>query len=132
MASPSRTALVVGDSALLRTYATAILGSAGFTCVEATNGFFALETLSENQFDLCLVDLDMPPSDGMTIFALTLTGGYRKPAPAVIGVSRHSGRQRAGVWAEDATLVGVLGKPFRPEELLALVRDAFGKTRAAE
>jgi two-component system chemotaxis response regulator CheY len=121
MAPLPRSALVVGDSALLRTYVSATLKTAGFTVVEAANGFFAMDRISERSFDLCFIDLDMPQSDGMAIFALTLTGGYRNPIPLMVGCSAKPNDPPRSVWTEEQALSAILPKPFRPQELMQLL-----------
>lgn len=129
MASPPRSALVVGDSALLRLYVSATLRGEGYLVVEAANGFFAMDRLSERSFDLCVVDLDMPQSDGMTIFALTLTGGYRNPRPVIVGCTQRPGNPPPTVWTDEQSLAAVLETPFRPEDLMAAVDKAFEEGR---
>src|SRR5262245_20191452 len=86
----SRSALIVSDSAPLRRYIAATLEAVGYSCTEAANGYHAVDRLSERLFGLYAIDLDMPPSDGMSIFTITLTGGLRDPSPAVIGISQRS------------------------------------------
>lgn len=130
MAPPARSALVVGDSALMRIYVSAILKSAGFHVAEAANGFVAMDRLSERSFDLCIVDLDIPKSDGMTIFALTLTGGYRSPSPIIIGCTDRPNDPPPGVWADADALAATLAKPFKPEDLTRLIEAVFSSAKS--
>jgi two-component system, chemotaxis family, chemotaxis protein CheY len=128
MPRPSRSALIVGDSAPLRRYTAASLEGIGISCTEATNGYQAMERLSEKLFSLYVLDLDMPPSDGLAIFAITLFGGYRDPSPVVIGYSaRPAGEARQGPWPGNADLAALLPKPFHPAELIAAALAAFGE-----
>lgn len=123
----SRSALIVSDSAPLRRYIASTLETIRITCTEAANGFHAMDRLSDRLFDLYLVDLDMAPSDGMAIFAITLTGGYRGSAPSVIGISARSETDaRIGPWADSSGLVALIGKPFRPEDVIAAADAALG------
>src|SRR5689334_17354105 len=101
MTRPSRSALIVSDSAPLRRYAAASLEATGFSCTEAASGYVALDRLSERLFALYVVDLDMPQSDGMSIFAIAMKG--RDPSPVTIGFSRRPDAEaRAGAWSSTA------------------------------
>ncbi|MDP3738495.1 MAG: response regulator [Hyphomonadaceae bacterium] len=128
MPRPSRSALIVSDSAPLRRYAVASLEGIRIVCTEAANGYQALERLGEKPFSLYVLDLDMPPSDGLAIFAITLFSGYRDPSPVVIGHSaRPAGEARQGPWPGKAGLAALLPKPFHPAELIAAALAAFAE-----
>jgi len=105
---------------------TTTLEAVHFSCTEAINGFHAMDRLSERLFDIYAVDLDMPASDGMAIFAITLTGGFCDPSPVVVGISSRSEEEvRAGPWATGAKLAALIAKPFRPDDLIAAADAAF-------
>lgn len=130
MSRPSRSALIVSDSAPLRRYAAASLEAIGIVCTEAANGYLAMERLSEKLFSLYVLDLDMPQSDGLAIFAITLFDGYRDPSPAVIGYSsRPPAEARHGPWPADADLAALLPKPYHPAQLIAAAQQALDSTR---
>ena len=119
MTRRSRSALIVSDSAPLRRYAAASLEAIRIVCTEAANGFQAMDRLTEKAFALYVLDLDMQPSDGLAIFAVTLFGGYRDASPVVIGYSgRAAGEQPRGAWPADAEFAALLPKPFHPAELV--------------
>lgn len=56
--------LVVDDSVTVRMYHRHILSAAGYIIDEAENGMEALEKINENNYDLFLVDINMPILDG--------------------------------------------------------------------
>jgi two-component system chemotaxis response regulator CheY len=58
--------LIVDDSVTVRLYHKQILQSGGFEVDEAENGMEALEKVSETEYDLFLVDINMPILDGYT------------------------------------------------------------------
>merc|ERR1711871_185563 len=62
--APSRTALVVDDSAIHRFAASSILKHLGFDVQEAKNGVEGLEKMKERTFDVVLCDYEMPDMDG--------------------------------------------------------------------
>src|SRR5262245_10200829 len=122
MTRPSRSALIVSDSAPLRRYINASLAETRFNCIEASSGFQATDLISSRRFDLYVIDLDMPLSDGLAIFAITLTGGDRGSSPPIIGYSREptTALDRAP-WA-GARFAAVLQKPFQPDEIIAAAK----------
>src|SRR5690242_10422671 len=80
MTRPSRSALIVSDSAPLRRYIAASLAGARISGVEASAGKQAMELMSERSFELYVVDLDMPSSDGLVVFAQALKRDQSSPA----------------------------------------------------
>ena len=56
--------LIVDDSVTVRLYHKQILENAGYEIDEAENGMEALEKTNENDYDICLVDINMPILDG--------------------------------------------------------------------
>ena len=56
--------LIVDDSVTVRLYHKQILENAGYGIDEAENGMEALEKTDENDYDICLVDINMPILDG--------------------------------------------------------------------
>jgi CheY-like chemotaxis protein len=123
MTRPSRSALIVSDSAPLRRYAAASLETAGFSCTEAASGYLAVDRLSERLFALYVIDLDMPQSDGVSIFAIAMQG--RDPSPIAIGLSRRPEAEALmGAWSSTA-FSEVLSLPFAPDALARAARDAL-------
>jgi len=132
MTRPSRSALIVSDSAPLRRYSVSSLKAIRFSCTEAINGFQAMDRLHERLFDIYVIDLDMPSSDGNAIFAITLFGGLCDPSPAVIGVSsRPEAEARKGPWNETLELAALISKPFRPGDLIVAAEAALAEKAKA-
>jgi CheY-like chemotaxis protein len=125
MKRPSRSALIVSDSAPLRRYAAAALEAGGFVCAECASGLQAMDRFHQTRFSLYVIDLDMPPSDGLSMFAITLTGGDGERAPSIIGCTR-SGRPPAdGPWSDEDKFSILLPAPFRPQQLLEAAEAAL-------
>lgn len=73
-------ALVVDDSRAVRLVIGRLLGSLGYTVVEAADGAIALDRLvSESPFDLAMVDWNMPVMTGIELVQAIRDG--RAPAP---------------------------------------------------
>src|SRR6476660_1134454 len=58
--------LVVDDSSLVRLYYRSALEKAGFEVEQAINGIEAMERALSQQFDLVIVDINMPRMDGLS------------------------------------------------------------------
>lgn len=125
MRRPSRSALIVSDSAPLRRYAAAALEAGGFICAESANGLQAMERFRQTRFSLYVIDLDMPPSDGLSMFAITLTGADDERAPSVIGCTRSGGLPPGGPWTDQSVFSSLLPTPFRPQQLLEAAEAAL-------
>jgi two-component system chemotaxis response regulator CheY len=127
MADPAPRVLVTDDSAMARRWYRHILEGAGFVVEEALNGIEALEKVLAADFDLILVDVNMPRMDGMT-FLRTLR---RQPLPAggtpALVASTEGGEQdRAAARAAGANFY--LVKPLDEETLLAHVVALTGRS----
>ena len=59
--------LIVDDSALVRLYYTRVLENAGFDVEQAINGIEGLEKILGQDFDLAIVDVNMPRMDGLSL-----------------------------------------------------------------
>lgn len=58
--------LLAEDNPVNRILASAILGKAGFLVTEAANGLQALDIARTHDFDLMLMDVQMPEMDGLS------------------------------------------------------------------
>jgi CheY-like chemotaxis protein len=101
-----------------------ILGLAGFQCVSATNGLEVLEVLDHLRVDVVLLDLSMPVMDGYRTAQMIRQrpDGARLPVVAVTGYALDEDRAQA----LDVGCTDYLAKPFRPQDLLAVVERVLG------
>jgi two-component system chemotaxis response regulator CheY len=115
--------LMVDDAATVRLYHRSILEAGGYQVDEAINGVEALEKALQAEFDLYLVDVNMPKLDGYG-FLRELRSQDLPQAPAIM-ISTEAGeldRKRA----YDCGANYYLLKPVQPEQLLATVRLLVG------
>lgn len=107
--------LVVDDEALARVRLRTLLGDctepAAVVAAEAANAVQAMTALQRDKFDVVLLDIRMPGTDGMTL-ARTLAS-LPQP-PAVVFVTAHS---EHAVHAFELEAVDYLTKPVRLERL---------------
>lgn len=121
--------LIAEDNATNLLVARSVLGKFGVTPDVAGNGLEALEAARKNDYDLVLMDVHMPEMDGI------------QAATAIRSLPEHRGSVpvvalTANVFCEDinrcmaAGINGVVGKPFRTEELMAAIAKVLPVTNA--
>ena len=112
--------LLVEDNKVNQMLALTILLRAGYEVDAATTGREALAALGRVDYDIVLMDLQMPEMDGMTALAeIRKLPGRRGEVP-VVAVTAHAMRG-----TEEACLAAgmndYVAKPFMPETLLEVV-----------
>ncbi len=113
--APLASVLVVEDNEINQMVATGMLESLGFAVTTADNGRIALETLEENQFDLILMDCQMPEMDGYeaTGRIRASSNGITAGTPIIaLTANAMSGDAEKCL---DAGMDDYLAKPFEPE-----------------
>ncbi len=116
--------LVIDDAATVRMYHRNILQTAGYEVHEAVNGVEALEKALEGQFDLFLVDVNMPKLDGYG-FLRELRKQDMPQAPAIMISTEAQAQDRTQAYAAGANLY--LVKPMHPAQLLEPVALLLGE-----
>jgi len=111
--------LIVDDSLTVRMYHKQILESAGFECDEAENGMEALEKAQKSEYDLYLVDINMPVLDGYS-FVKRLREGEGHLAPVIMVSTESESKDMDMAFESGASLY--LVKPVRPEDLILNAR----------
>ncbi|GEM_PF-783553 len=114
--------LVVDDEDSVRSSICEILGTAGITTGQASDGEVALEKLGLAHFDAMVVDVRMPRLDG-----LALLQRLSSPPPTILVSAYAIGedvRERLA-----GKVLAYLQKPFRPDDLLKAVAEALGRSQ---
>jgi len=119
--------LVIDDAATVRLFHRDILEAGGYAVSEALNGIEALEKSLQTDFDLYLVDVNMPKLDGYG-FLHELRAREQPQAPAIMVSTEADEHDRALAYAAGAN--HYLIKPVRPEALLAAVGLLLGESHA--
>jgi two-component system chemotaxis response regulator CheY len=118
--TPQKRILVVDDSSLVRLYYRNALEGAGFEVEQAINGIEAMEKVLAKDFDLVIVDVNMPRMDGFSfVRALRRSSPQIATLPALI-ISTEASQQDI----EDSRASGAnfyLVKPISGEDLLRYV-----------
>ena len=115
--------LVIDDDPDIRTFLEEILKSAGHEVILAADGREGVERYRNSPADLVITDLYMPIQDGPdTIRELRSC----HPEVAVIAMSGSIDTGTMLSIAQNLATVGILQKPFAPDELIAAVTKALG------
>lgn len=115
--------LIVEDDELVQSYEQLQLESNGFRVTTASTGLEMFEALSADQFDLILLDLNLPDGDGLD-FAEHIRGAGNIP----ILVASGRGSTDDKLTALNLGNVDYITKPFDPQELFLRVRNLVQMT----
>jgi two-component system KDP operon response regulator KdpE len=122
------TVLIVDDEPAIRLSLRTILTGLGFTVVEAARGEEAVALVRTAQFDVVLLDINMPGLGGIAVCRLV-----RKIAPLLpIVMVTVQGSEERKVEALDAGADDYVTKPFQLRELIARIRSAVRRNRTGE
>jgi len=124
--------LIVEDNPTNRELAAEVVQAAGYTVATAENGEEALALLSQQSFDLVLMDWHMPVMDGLsaTRHLRALEQAHGRPRIPVIALTASvlPGDREA---CETAGMDGFVAKPFTYDELIATL-DRWLPAQAAQ
>lgn len=116
-------ALVVDDSMTIRRIVIKALGIAGIAeATEAGDGVEAMSAAQADQFDLILLDWNMPKMSGIDTLRALRQAGNKTP---VIMVTTEAEKSRV-IEAIKMGANDYLIKPFSPDQLAEKVRNLMG------
>ena len=117
-----RQILIVEDSPTMRQLLVfALRRLKGVEIVEAQDGMDGLRKVSNDQFDLALIDINMPVMDGLKLISLMREEESLKEIPIVVITTEGAQEDR-----ERALNLGAneyLTKPIQANKVLSLARD---------
>jgi two-component system, OmpR family, KDP operon response regulator KdpE len=117
--------LIVDDERSIRISLRTVLSSLGFTVVEAARGEEALALIRTAQFDVVLLDINMPGMGGVEVCGIMRRTSPRLPI-LMLTVQESEDHK---VEALDAGADDYITKPFQLRELTARVRAAVRRNR---
>lgn len=114
----ARRVLLVDDAATVRLYHGQLLEGAGFEVAEAANGLEAVEAALREEFDLFVVDINMPRMDGYACVTALRGANVGTDAPIMMisTEDRQSDADRAYAAGANMYLV----KPVPGDRLIRL------------
>ncbi|MBZ5713080.1 response regulator [Nannocystis pusilla] len=118
-------ALVVDDSAAMRTFVSSVLESTGdYDVDEVGHGFEAIRLLPRGDYSLFVFDVNMPDFNGIELIRAVREHPRYSQTPLVVMTTE--GRLGDVERARAAGAKVVITKPFTPAGLLAAVAEARG------
>ena len=122
----SETILFVEDEDIVRRLGSSILTRYGYRVITASDGMEALDIFQRRRddIDLVILDLTMPQLSGRDTYRR-----LRRLDPAVPVIFTSGQADELYAQAKDDPAQGCIGKPYRSEELAALVRAALDRSR---
>lgn len=118
---PACSILVVDDGAANRKLMNLILTRAGAEVTLAENGKEALERVDEQEFDIILMDMQMPIMDGYTATVILRKQGYVRPIFALTANAMKGDEEKCIA----AGCSGFLSKPIQIEKLLETLAETL-------
>ena len=116
-----KTILAVDDSVTMLETIAITLEKEGYNVVKAKDGVDALQKLqSGKKFNVILTDVNMPNMDGLTFTReAKKIAAYRFTPVIVLTTESQGGKKEEG---KAAGATGWIVKPFKPEQLVAVIR----------
>ena len=115
--------MTVDDSASVRQMICFTLKQAGHEVVEAKDGQDALEKLDSTPVSMLITDLNMPKIDGIELIKQVRSKPQYKFMPIIMLTTESQASKKQEGKAAGAT--GWIVKPFKPEQLLGVVKKVL-------
>jgi chemotaxis protein histidine kinase CheA len=112
--------LVADDSPVVRDLVSGILAGAGYQVVTAADGRTALELLATREFNLALLDVDMP---GMTGLQLAAEAQARWPGLPVVMLTARSSQEDRDRAARAGVKGYIVKRQFEESSLVEIIRQ---------
>ena len=123
--------LLVEDNIVNSLLAETVLRNWGWQVTTAASGPAAIQLFEHRQFDLVLMDIQMPGMDGETAArALQAHPDAARAATPIIALTARAQAGEAGR-LQEAGFAGYLTKPYREEQLLETIRAVQAHTKQA-
>jgi len=116
--------MTADDSASVRQMVSFTLKQNGYEVIEAVDGSDALTKLKGKKVDMLLTDLNMPKLDGIGLIKGVRGNSMNKFIPIIMLTTESQDSKKAEGKAAGAT--GWIVKPFKPEQLIAVVKKVLG------
>lgn len=116
--------LSADDSSSVRQMVAFTLKGAGYSVVEAVDGKDALAKAKNGAVHMVITDLNMPNMNGIELIkALRAEPNYKFIPIVMLTTESQDTRKQEG---KSAGATGWIVKPFKPEQLLAVVKKVLG------
>lgn len=119
----SKTIMTVDDSPSIRQMVSFTLKEAGYDVIEAADGKDALAKLSEGPVHMVIADLNMPNLDGIELIREIRANPALRFIPIIMLTTESQERKKQE--GRQAGATGWIVKPFKPEQLIAVVKKVL-------
>ena len=126
----SRRILIAEDEAINRLYLKTILRRRGHEVVTASNGEEAVDLMSENRFDVVLMDMSMPVLDGIQA-AQIIRDRLKDATTPIIAVTAHSSMEDLRSYTRIG-MNGCIPKPFKEAAVLKAIDESTAPAAVVE
>jgi two-component system, chemotaxis family, chemotaxis protein CheY len=120
----NKTILTVDDCKSIRQVVSFTLQEAGYNVIEACDGQDALNKISNSTLHMVVTDLNMPNVDGIGLIKKIRMDANHKFIPILMLTTESQNEKK--MEAKTAGATGWIVKPFKPEQLLAVVKKILG------
>lgn len=119
----SRKVLVIDDSPTLRKILDFYLTKKGYRVTVANNGKSGLAEIDRENYDLVILDINMPVMSGLEVLQRLNSINYAVPV-LILSADSEEKSKAAGI---SLGAKYYLTKPFKPNEVMACIEDIFSK-----
>lgn len=120
----SKRILSVDDSTSIRQLVQFTLEKEGYEVLLAVDGRDALDKVKQSPVDMVITDLNMPNVDGIELIRALRADPAFKFTPIVMLTTESAAEKKDSGKSAGAT--GWIVKPFKPEQLIAVVKRLLG------
>jgi len=124
---PSADVLIVEDERNIRELVHSHLESEGYACVSLANGRDALAVADRDLFDVIVLDLMLPGTDGLALCRAIRSRGRNRETPILILTARREEQDKLAGFHQGAD--DYMTKPFSMKELTARVTALTRRAR---
>ncbi len=118
-----KTIMTVDDSASVRQMVSFTLKKAGYEVIQACDGKDALGKINGASINMVITDLNMPNLDGIGLIKKIRSNSAFRFIPIIMLTTESQDSKKAEGKSAGAT--GWIVKPFKPEQLLAVVKKVL-------
>ena len=116
--------MTVDDSKSIRQMVNFTLTRMGYDVVEAEDGLDALQKARQNKINMVITDLNMPRMNGIELIKHLRSSQSYKYIPIVMLTTESQNEKK--MEGKKAGATGWIVKPFKPDQLLSVIKKVLG------
>ena len=120
----NKTIVTVDDSPSVRQMVAFTLQEAGYNVIEACDGKDALLKITDAEINMIITDLNMPNMDGIELIRNVRSNAKFKFLPIIMLTTESQNEKKTE--GKNVGATGWIVKPFRPEQLVAVIKRVLG------